>query len=429
MSNPTSESSIFIPQVTAQLSKILSSSFFVESPTLQKLLAYLVDQALYGRSGNLKEYSIGAEVFQRGANFDPRTDSIVRVQMGVLRKKLAAYYEGPGKDDELLIEVPRGHYAPNFLVRAAPPAVEVEVERVEPVVATFRFSMGLWLLAAGLGIGMVAVFAIDRSPVASPAPKSAVDSEWRDHPLWAGFVGPNANTKLVVGAPILVEFGSGLLVRDTEVNRPEDLPASERIRRFEQQNAVKGSVVELYTGLGEAAGISLLDRFFHGSGQNLPLIRNRLTKWQDLTAANVIFLSSMRFHTLGQELKRPSEFEFIPVSAGGNAVRNLKPLAGEESLYETSMRDSGTGNDYALVTVWPGTSPGRRIMAVGGSHTWGTEGAVIYITDPEALRELRRKLKSPENLTEPATLQVLLRVEVKDAQVVSTNYVLHHWIR
>ena len=52
---------------------------------------------------------------------------------------------------------------------------------------------------------------------------------------------------------------------------------------------------ELYTGLGEAAGINLLTRFFHGASQDLPLIRNRLTKWQDLTAGNLIFLGISAF--------------------------------------------------------------------------------------------------------------------------------------
>jgi hypothetical protein len=431
MSNSTSESSVSSSEVTVQTSRILSSSVFCESPTLQRLFTYLVDQALDGHVGNLKEYSIGAEVFQRGAGFDPRTDSIVRVQMGVLRKKLAAYYEGPGKNDELMIEIPRGHYAPHFVPRIVQPtAPEILIEPIEPAPVAPRRPFSLWLVAAGIALGMAAVYAIDRSPVASPSPqKATVESEWRNHPLWAGFVGPNANTKLVIGAPMIVEFGLGLLIRDTSVNRPEDIEASERIRRFEQQNNVKGTSTELYTGLGEAAGISLLDRFFHASGQDLPLIRNRLTKWQDLTASNVIFLSSMRFRTLGQELKRPSEFEFVPVSPGGNVVRNLKPRNGEKEFYQVSMRDSGTGIDYALITVWPGTSPGRRIMAVGGSHTWGTEGAVMYITDPEALRELGRKVELPDNLPGPVTLQVLLKIEMKDAQVISTDYITHHWIR
>jgi len=240
------------------------------------------------------------------------------------------------------------------------------------------------------------------------------------------FVGPEANTRLVIGAPLMVGLGGGLIVRDTAVNRPEDLQASAKLNRLAQESGRKAIPEEIYTGLGEAAGISLIDRFFHASGQDVSLIRNRLTTWHDLSTSNVIFLSSARFRTLGQELKRPSEFEFVPVTGSTSAVRNLRPQKGEESSYAPTMVEGGSGLDYALVTVWPGTARGKRIMMVGGSHTWGTEGAAVYITDPEALRELRKKLK-PSDAAE--TLQILLKVEVKDAQVVSTDYVTHHWER
>jgi len=230
----------------------------------------------------------------------------------------------------------------------------------------------------------------------------------------------------VIGAPLMVGLGGGLIVRDTAVNRPEDLQASAKLNRLAQESGRKAIPEEIYTGLGEAAGISLIDRFFHASGQDVPLIRNRLTTWHDLSTSNVIFLSSVRFRTLGQELKRPSEFEFVPITGSTSAVRNLRPQKGEESLYAPTMVEGGSGLDYALVTVWPGTARGKRIMMVGGSHTWGTEGAAVYITDPEALRDLRKKLKRSDAAE---TLQILLKVEVKDAQVVSTDYVTHHWER
>jgi len=414
-------------QVTAEIDRIFGSPYFCDSPILQKLLTYLVEQSLDGNAGNIKEYSIGTEVFQRGPGFDPRMDSIVRVQVSVLRKKLAAYYEGPGSRDELRIEVPRGHYATQFITRSA--MVDVEVPHVEEVSRTQpkRRTIEPWLAVAGVIAGMALVWGMDRLPMNAPQPaKVAPGSEWRDHPLWAGFVGPEAKTRLVIGAPLMVGLGGGLIVRDTAVNRPEDLQASAKLNRLAQESGRKAIPEEIYTGLGEAAGISLIDRFFHASGQDVPLIRNRLTTWHDLSTSNVIFLSSVRFRTLGQELKRPSEFEFVPVTGSTSAVRNLRPQKGEESLYAPTMVEGGSGLDYALVTVWPGTARGKRIMMVGGSHTWGTEGAAVYITDPEALRDLRKKLKRSDAAE---TLQILLKVEVKDAQVVSTDYVTHHWER
>jgi hypothetical protein len=411
-------------QVATEVGRIFGSTYFCDSPILQKLLTYLVEQTLEGNAGNIKEYSIGTEVFQRGPNFDPRLDSIVRVQVSVLRKKLAAYYEGSGRHDELRIEVPRGHYAAEFITQSA--AVVAPAAEAVSVAQVKRIPSSSWLPVAGLVVGMALVWALDRLSVNSPVPvKVAAGSEWRDHPLWAGFVGPQANTRLVIGVPLVVGLGGGLIVRDTAVNRPEDVPASGNLNRLTKESGRKATPEEVYTGLGEAAGISRIDRFFHASGQDVPLIRNRLTTWHDLSTSNVIFLSSFRFRTLGQELARPVEFEFVPLTGSTSAVRNLRPKKGESALYAPSMVEGGTGLDYALVTVWPGTAHGRRIMMVGGSHTWGTEGAAVYITDPEALRDLRKKLK-PADAAE--TLQILLRVEVKDAQVVSTEYVTHHWV-
>ncbi|MEP6534018.1 MAG: hypothetical protein ABJF23_01775 [Bryobacteraceae bacterium] len=407
-------------EARAQVDRILSSELFRDSPIQRRLLTYLVEQSFAGEAPNLKEYTIGTSVFQRGDNFDPRTDSIVRVQVGVLRKKLAAYYDGPGAQDEILIEVPRGHYAPQVGTRPAalpPPAVPVAPRR------TGRYGYAV----IGLLAGMIAVAAFDRWNGPRPVLRNEAKSEWRDHPVWKGFFEPGAATKLVVGVPMMIGFG-GVLIRDTQVNRPEDLAGSERIRQMEAQAGRKGIPMELYTGLGEAAGINVLTRYFHSASQDLPLIRNRLTKWQDLSDGNLIFLASLRFRTLGQELSRPTDFEFAGLAAGVTMIHNRRPLPGEAATYQPQMTDGTVGYDYALVTVWPGTFPGRRIMAIGGSHTWGTEGAVEYITDGPSLRELRDRI-GKENGAGGKGLQLLLKVDVRDSQVVSTSYVTHHWLR
>jgi hypothetical protein len=85
----------------AQAERILASEVFRDSPTQQRLFRYIVQESLSGSHRDLKEYNIGVSVFQRGAEFDPRADSIVRVQMGVLRKRLQQYYSGAGSADAL----------------------------------------------------------------------------------------------------------------------------------------------------------------------------------------------------------------------------------------------------------------------------------------------------------------------------------------
>ena len=402
-----------------QTERVLSSEIFRDSPIQQRLLRYLVEQTLSGSPDQLKEYTIGSAVFGRREDFDPRTDSIVRVQIGILRKKLAAYYEGPGAADEYVVEVPRGHYALQFSTRKSAPAVLAPERRTRPI----------WtLLASGAFAGGLAVFLAIRlaAPPVSPSAVATRPFEWRNHPVWKGFFEPGSSVKLVIGAPLFMDL-NGLLVRDVQVNTPEEIAGSAAARRLERETGAKTIPLEIYTGMGEAQGASLLTRFFHTAGVDLPLITNRLTKWQDFNAGNLIFLASLRFRTLGRELDRPSDFQFVGLPDQLSLLRNLRPGAGESEVYHFAMASRSSGRDYALVTVWPGTFPGRRVMAVGASSTWGTAATAAYITDELSLRELWGKIGRdvPSGKT---GLQILLQVDIKDSQAVSTSFVTAHWL-
>src|SRR4030095_16371928 len=96
--------------VREQLARIVGSRRFVDAPTLARLLQPLVGRTLDGDAGQLKEYSVGLDVFNRGPSFDPHTDTIVRVHARRLRKRLDEYYAGEGRADPILIGLPKGHY-------------------------------------------------------------------------------------------------------------------------------------------------------------------------------------------------------------------------------------------------------------------------------------------------------------------------------
>jgi serine/threonine-protein kinase len=81
---------------------------------LQRFLAFIVEESLAGRGDILKEYPIGVDVFGKDSSFDPRMDPIVRVQARRLRIRLATYYRDEGHGDGIVIELPKGGYAPTF---------------------------------------------------------------------------------------------------------------------------------------------------------------------------------------------------------------------------------------------------------------------------------------------------------------------------
>jgi len=145
------------PDVRAELERILASKGFATAGRLSKLLRYVVEKTLAGETDQLKEYAVGIEVFERDDKYDPRLDSIVRVEAGRLRTKLDEYYNADGSSSPLRIALPRGGYAAVF-TRAEPPtqaAAETKAAVLQP-----RRSRAAIPLAAGLvcAIGAMVVW-------------------------------------------------------------------------------------------------------------------------------------------------------------------------------------------------------------------------------------------------------------------------------
>jgi TolB-like protein/Tfp pilus assembly protein PilF len=108
--------------VRAQLERILSSPGFATAKSARRFLRYVVEEALAGRGDQIKEYAVGVSVFDRGDDYDPRADAVVRVEAIRLRKRLDDYYRTDGCADPVSIELPKGSYVPVFkaLLEAAP---------------------------------------------------------------------------------------------------------------------------------------------------------------------------------------------------------------------------------------------------------------------------------------------------------------------
>ncbi|HKB10250.1 MAG TPA: tetratricopeptide repeat protein [Vicinamibacterales bacterium] len=106
------------------LTRILASRTFHQGDRLKRFLSFIVSETIAGHRHELKEYVIGVQVFGKEASFDPRTDPIVRVQARRLRAKLGQYYRDEGRGDALIIELPKGGYAPVFTRRDGPAPVK-----------------------------------------------------------------------------------------------------------------------------------------------------------------------------------------------------------------------------------------------------------------------------------------------------------------
>lgn len=109
-------------RVRAEVSRILASAAFADAERASNFLRFVVDRTLEGRAGEIKEFVIAVEVLGRTSSFDSKTDPIVRVEAGRLRDRLSSYYENEGKEDLVLISLPKGGYVPEFSERRPPAA-------------------------------------------------------------------------------------------------------------------------------------------------------------------------------------------------------------------------------------------------------------------------------------------------------------------
>ena len=102
--------------VLEELDRILASPGFIRNERLGCFLRFVIRKKIEGRTGELKETVIGAEVFGRKPDYDPRRDAVVRMEASRLRARLAEYYAGPGARDVVRIEIPKGAYVPQWQV-------------------------------------------------------------------------------------------------------------------------------------------------------------------------------------------------------------------------------------------------------------------------------------------------------------------------
>ena len=121
--------------------RIVNSQQFSKSPRLQDFLLYVCRCALEERSDEISEHRIGEQVFQRSANYNPNEDNIVRSQARLLRQKLEAYFASEGAQEPIILRIPKGGYAPEFLERPAQLVTELTAT-VVPVHSAWRTPVG-----------------------------------------------------------------------------------------------------------------------------------------------------------------------------------------------------------------------------------------------------------------------------------------------
>src|SRR5690349_8548039 len=94
--------------------RIAGSAHFRRAPRLREFLLYVCDKGIAGETDQLNEQHIGQAVFGRGKDYSPAEDNVVRAHARQLRVKLTEYFDQSGKQEPLVLEIPKGTYVPSF---------------------------------------------------------------------------------------------------------------------------------------------------------------------------------------------------------------------------------------------------------------------------------------------------------------------------
>jgi len=419
----------------AQVERILHSDTFRNSDVLRRLLRFLADKSISGEADQLKEYTIGIDALGKPSSYDPRQDSVVRIQVGRLRQKLAEYYRTEGKDDPIIVDLPKGRFKLTCEPRPEPTVPEV-VEPVavvpEPPAKGFDWRRLAMVLAAVLVIVIVWGVVVGVELIQERAANRPLRNAWTPelNELWKPFLTPDRPLIVSVAAPLFVGFQGAGLYRDLALNRWDDVlqsPKVEAIRRSLNNPRILPRYY--YTGIGEMSATFQLGKLMTVSPVNVSVARSSQLSWQQLADNNVLFVGAPRLYA--DQLKGlPVDLDIVLEESG---IRMLHPKPGEperlpdnypsiSTLENFSVPDDG--EVYALITHTPGPLGSGDIQSFSANHSPGTLAAVQWFTNPSLARILVSKLRKPDGQL-PRFYQIVLKVKYKDAVPTEVSYVLH----
>ena len=401
----------------ALVKRIAASEVLSRASQLRDILLYIVDRSLHD-TYPIKERDIACEVLKRPPNFDGTLDNIVRVQVGHLRRKLDQYFATDGKDEQLLIVIPRGSYIPKFEFREKPKEIALEPEPlsgvVQPVVPASQASVSRSLWMSAVAILLVVVIGASILMSRSRTANSNV-AAGQITPRSANFIMQrmfgSANTVSVVAADTNVLLIGAILHRDVSIseysapNYPDNLMTADTTPQMRE--LIHLIAIRRYTSFGDTAVMVLTSKEAAQFGKEIAPRYSRLINMQDLQRGNFIFIGKSPWLNLFDPKLNFVQYE-DPVTHA-HSVLNRNPEAGEPRFYPVIGNWSTESTSYALISLLPNPAHTGSVLVLDGTGMEATEAAMEFLSSPESKDKIDRILKGRE-LDEQAPLEILLRV-------------------
>jgi len=380
-------------RIREQLQRLVCHPLFANSKRYPALLAYSVEQALQGNAGELKERSIGVEVFGRSPSYDANSDPVVRITAGEVRKRLTQYYYDPTHRGELIIELPTGSYVPLFREperapepepEPQPALVEVESEAAPaPPPAPSPWWRLRWVLAMGLAAVLVVIAGtaglltgLKYHP--DPAPPSDIER------FWAPVTSSVNPTTFCLGEPAKnIDVGS-INSLDSSPNNPKPEPLYFRLHY--SGNLALADVITLTRTVAALASRHKAFRVVPASEASFGQLREGpfvlIGAFDNIWTLRVT--QTLRF---GFESK-----DGVALLVDRNSPKKTTWATAWDLPYQKLSRD------YAIVARIHDRTTGQPVIIAAGISEEGTEAAGEILYNPEYLESLLAK--APRNWEE-----------------------------
>jgi hypothetical protein len=377
--------------------RVIKSSIFRKSPRLSQLLSYLTEQTILDRAEFVTEHTIALEVFDRGADFDPSIDTIVRSHMVRLRHKLEQYFSENEATEPIRLVVPKGDYVLRFEEIKPPPAKTAKTEPPPPSMDPAGERRRLMVPLAGLGMLLLillgALFAGQKhSPIRTAGARQKI------HPLWSLIFRPQQSS-------IFVAADSGLVLLHDMTHTETTTLAEYLSRDFREETRtlspqMAAEVIDMgsrrYTSFVDVETAHRLEGLAIASQGKLKVKYARDIHIDDFKDGDII-LSGSRGANPWLELFEP-EMNFVRVHDPVNdrfSFINRHPKAGESASYAVS-RPGHTQEVLGLLGFLPNLSDTGNVLIIEGSSLAGTEATEDFLFDDLALLPFLSSIKAPD---------------------------------
>jgi hypothetical protein len=359
------------------LASILASPHFKRSKRYPALLEYAVRNTLAGNTDVLKERIVGMEVFDRQADYDPTTDSVVRMAASEVRKRLALYYS-VNPNAPVRIDLPIGSYTPEFCFQK-----ELDAEKIEtypgggnqnndpnresrPPLVDPRMTRRRWVVpiaAAGAALVTLIVWRMMLLNSAQPVEK-----------FWAPLEKSQATVLISLGE------SSRKMPPAWEAELPDNAMA------LYMQRMTNGPVPDI-----TAANLISQHLANHGGKSEIRMATS--TQFSDLRMVPAVLLGAGQASPWTMRLGSNLRYQF-GVSDGGavHLIVDKSNPTSHDWRVDLRLPYDQVVADYALVTRQLNPSTGQWWVGIGGSTTLSTPETVHALLDPSAMKALEAQL-------------------------------------